>query len=243
MKELFKFTFLRTTPILFSYIFLGMAFGLLMLDAGYGIGWSALTSIIVYTGAFQLALVGLLKGMASYATIVITALAMGSRHIFYGFSFLEDFRKDKKKFPYLVFSLTDESYALHCSLDTPEGMNRQTIEFITSILLQSYWITGSILGGLIGSMLPFDYTGIDFCMTALFITIFIDQWIAFSKERKGIFLHIPAITGAVSSVFFLALLGPEDFLLPSMITTTAILIGLTGTKKYNLIKSEEKSNE
>lgn len=237
MKQLIKYSFIKTIPILFSYIFLGMAFGILMQDAGMHAGWSGLMGLIVYTGAFQLAFVGLIKGGASLATMFFTALVMGSRHIFYGFSFLEDFRKAGKKFPYLVISLTDETYALDCSLDAPSSMNRQSIEFLMHIFCQTYWITGGILGGLIGALLPFDYSGIDFCMTALFITIFIDQWIDFSKQKKGLFLHIPALTGLISSILFLIVLGSENFLLPSMITTCVILLGLTG------INSKEANNE
>lgn len=223
MKQ-FKYAFKRTLPILFSYIFLGIAFGIMMQNAGYNALWSALTSLIVYTGAFQLALVGLLKEGSSIATILFTALALGNRHIFYGFSFLEDFRKAGAKFPYLVFSLTDESYALDCSLKEPKDMNRQDIEFATGWLCHCYWITGSILGGLIGAFIPFDFEGIDFCMTALFTTIFVDQWIAAGKNNR---LRIPALVGLFSSVIFLIILGPVNFLLPSLITTTAILFAIS----------------
>lgn len=236
-KEQFIYAFKKTLPILFSYIFLGTAFGIMMNEAGFGLGYSALTSIVVYTGAFQLALVGLLKGGASVFSIVMTALAMGSRHIFYGFSFLEDFRKDKKRFPYLVFSLTDEVYALDCALEEPKNSNRQLIEFYMAIMCHLYWITGSIIGSLAGALIPFDFTGIDFCMTALFITIFIDQWNNFSKLNKGFYPHIPAVLGGVLSIVLLILVGPSNFILPSLVITTAILLIMS---KVELTKTEEE---
>lgn len=221
MKKYFKTAILNTSPIFFSYIFLGIAFGIMMIDAGLGPAWSGLMGVIVYTGAFQIAFTGLIKAGASMATICITAAVMGSRHIFYGFSFLEDFRKEKRLFPYLAFSLTDESYALDCSLKVPQGLNRQRLEFLIHILCQSYWVTGCILGGLIGRYIPFDFTGIDFCMTALFISIMVDQWRSVKSTVKD---HLPAITGVVSAVLYLWILGPSDFLFPAMLTTTVILL-------------------
>lgn len=235
-----KYAFYKTLPIMFSYVFLGIAFGIMMHDAGLGPGWSGLMGIMVYTGAFQIAFVGLLKGGATLAEMVITAFVLGSRHIFYGFSFLEDFRKGGRKFLYLVFSLTDESYALDCALKEPEGMNRQSIEFLMHIMCQAYWVMGGVLGGLIGKLIPFDFTGIDFCMTALFTTIMVDQWIEFGKQKDAKRKHIPAILGAASTIFFLIILGTRNFLFPAMLITTMVLFFMSVTEKEERSEAADK---
>lgn len=232
MKQYLKKAIVNTSPVFFSYVFLGIAFGIMMIDAGMGPFWSGLMGVIVYTGAFQIAFTGLVKAGASVAAICITAAVMGSRHIFYGFSFLEDFRKEKRLFPYLAFSLTDESYALDCALTVPEGLNRQRLEFLIHLLCQSYWVMGCILGGLIGKYIPFDFTGIDFCMTALFISIMVEQW---RGAKRAVRDRIPAVTGVLSAVFYLCILGPADFLFPSMLTTTIILLVVS----LNEIKEEK----
>lgn len=212
---------------MFSYIFLGMAFGILMNQAGFAFYWSGLISLIVYTGAFQFVMVPFLSAGTGLVTVALTALAMNSRHIFYGVSFVEDFRKMGKRFPYMVFSLTDETFALNSTTEFPVHMNKRNLMFYIAVLCQLYWVLGSVLGGIMGQVIPFDFEGVDFCMTALFVTIFIDQW------RKAE-THIPALAGLIFSIIFLLLLGADNFILPSLLLSTVVLIFYGQYKSTNI---------
>jgi len=213
----FKFALYNSLPVMFTYVFLGTAFGIMMNEAGYGFVWSGLSSILVYTGAFQMAMVGFLKAQAALSSILITAFALGSRHFFYGISFIEDFKKMGIRFPYMMFSLTDETYALYCGTETPDGIDRDRFRFITAILCQSYWVIGSILGGIIGTVIPFDFAGIDFTMTALFITVLVNQW----RDTKD---HKASIVGIAASIICLIVFGKSNFILPALIISTLILV-------------------
>ncbi len=223
------YAMVKTSPVLFSYLFLSIAFGILMQEAGASALWAVLASLLVYTGAFQFVLVSFISGGASLLTVALTALAINSRHIFYGVSFVETFREMKKRYPYMIFSLTDETYALSCSLETPEGMDRKNLLFLIAVSCHGYWVFGTFLGALIGQYIPFDFTGIDFCMTAMFVTIFLDQW----KQAKS---HIPAVAGLASSILFLVLLGKSRFILPALCLATAIMLAFR-------TKVEAKENE
>ena len=161
MKQTMKYVFYKTIPVLLGYLFLGFAFGLLLQEAGYSFWWAFLSSAIVYAGSIQFVLVDFLSGGTSLPVIAVMTLLINSRHAFYGLSFVEKFRK-MKTYPYMVFSLTDETYSLLCSLKTPEGMDEKKVMFLISLFDQLYWIAGSVLGAVLGQMLPFDMTGIDF---------------------------------------------------------------------------------
>lgn len=216
----FRLALVKTLPIMFSYVFLGTAFGIMMHEAGCGFGWSACASIFIYTGAFQMALAGFIKQQAAVSSILITAFALGSRHIFYGISFIEDFKRMGKRFFYMVFSLTDETYALYCT-EVPEenGVKLEDFRFSAAILCHLYWITGSVLGAVLGNVIPFDFAGIDFTMTALFITVLIDQW-------RGTKDHRAALIGIAASVICLAVFGKSNFILPALLISTVILTAI-----------------
>ncbi len=220
MKQTMKYVFYKTIPVLLGYLFLGFAFGLLLQEAGYSFWWAFLSSAIVYAGSIQFVLVDFLSGGTSLPVIAVMTLLINSRHAFYGLSFVEKFRK-MKTYPYMVFSLTDETYSLLCSLKTPEGMDEKKVMFLISLFDQLYWIAGSVLGAVLGQMLPFDMTGIDFAMTALFVTIFVDQW----REARS---HLPAVIGLCSSVVCLLIFGGSNFILPSLIITVGLLMALRG---------------
>ena len=220
MKQTMKYVFYKTIPVLLGYLFLGFAFGLLLQEAGYSFWWAFLSSAIVYAGYIQFVLVDFLSGGTSLPVIAVMTLLINSRHAFYGLSFVEKFRK-MKTYPYMVFSLTDETYSLLCSLKTPEGMDEKKVMFLISLFDQLYWIAGSVLGAVLGQMLPFDMTGIDFAMTALFVTIFVDQW----REARS---HLPAVIGLCSSVVCLLIFGGSNFILPSLIITVGLLMALRG---------------
>ncbi len=215
MKE-FQYAWKRALPIMLTYFFLAAGFGIMLQQAGLGAGWAVFASIIIYSGAFQYLVVSFLTAGTPLLTAALTALIMDSRQFFYGFSFLEDFRKGGWKYPYLVCSLTDETYALLTSLTVPDTLDRPTVEFWVQLLCHLIWIAGSAFGAVMGSVIPFDFEGIDFLMTALFVTIVIDQW----KRTRH---HFPAILGSVLAVLFLLLAGANNFMLPTLALTTVIL--------------------
>ena len=200
---------------MFGYLFLGFAFGVLMTQAGYSAVWCALSSVLIYAGSMQFILVELLASGAGPGLAAVMTLLINSRHLFYGLSFVGRFRGMGLSKLYAIFALTDETYSVLCAL--PEELSTPGRILRISLLDHLYWITGSVLGGLAGAALPFDTTGLDFCMTAFFAIIFIEQWLS-----AGV--HAPAATGLVSAAVFLALLGPDAFILPSLAATVIVLL-------------------
>lgn len=222
MREL-RYAFRQTVPVLCGYLFLGLAFGLLLQQAGYGWPWAVLTSVIVYAGSMQFVLVGLLGGgFASLLSVALTTLSVNSRHLFYGLSFLETFRKMGRAKPYMIFSLTDETYSLLCSLQPPKELDADRVRLYIALLDHAYWVAGSAAGAILGSVLPFDLTGIDFAMTALFVVIFVDQW-------RGAKSRLPAVAGLGFGLLWLVVLGPDRFLLPALVCTVLVLLLCRGT--------------
>lgn len=215
---LLRYALVQTVPVLCGYGFLGMAFGILLQQAGYGWPWALLISTVVYAGSMQFAMVGMFTGGVSLFTAAAMTFAINGRHIFYGFSFLQKFKEMGKARPYMIFSLTDETYSLLCSLKPPPGMDEKRLMLAISLLDQCYWVAGSLAGALVGQALPFDATGIDFAMTALFTVIFVEQWLG----AKG---HLPALVGLVCGGVCLAALGPNRFLLPALVSAVAVLLG------------------
>ena len=233
MRQTVRFAFYKTIPVLLGYLFLGLAFGLLLQEAGYSFWWALLSSGIVYAGSIQFVLVEFLNGGTGFLTVAVMTLLINSRHAFYGLSFVEKFRK-MKTYPYMIFSLTDETYSLLCSLKVPEGIDEKKAMFLIALFDQLYWVAGSVLGAALRQVLPFDMTGIDFAMTALFVTIFVDQW----REAKS---HLPAIVGLCSAAVCLLIFGGSNFILPSLIITVGILMALRGRLETNLSGKAEAS--
>ena len=211
-KGFVKTAFRDTVPVLTGYLVLGMGFGVIMNANGYGIILPAVMSVFIYAGSMQYAAVGLLTGGASLITVALTTLAVNARHLFYGVSMLEKYKNCGIKKPYLIFSLTDETYSLLCSSD--KGANYY---FAVSLFDHSYWIAGTILGAVLGSAVKFNAEGMDFALTALFITVFVDQWLK-AKE------HFSAITGVLATLVCLLIFGGESFLIPSMLLIAAVLL-------------------
>lgn len=179
MKRFFSTTlktaFVKSIPIFCSYVFVSMAYGMMMASAGFPWYDSLLVSLTVYTGAFQFVLITFLSSGASLITIALTALLMNSRQSFYSITFLKEFKQMGRRKLYMIHTMTDETYAVNCTLDLPKKEKEDTM-FLVALFSRCYWIVGSVLGGILGQIIPFDLTGLDFCMTALFFVIFIDQW-------------------------------------------------------------------
>jgi len=217
MKKILKTALIYTFPVLIGYMFLGIAFGLLLQKAGYNYIWAFFISLFVYAGSMQFVLVDFFGSNLGLAIMAAMTLIINSRHIFYGLSFIDKFKKMGKLYPYMIFSLTDETYSILCSIEPPDEIDSDKLYFAIALLNQIYWIIGSVIGALAGELITFNTTGIDFAMTALFVVIFVEQW----KEFKS---HVPALTGLSSAILCLILFGPNNFILPSLLITVAFLL-------------------
>ncbi|MBQ5910521.1 MAG: AzlC family ABC transporter permease [Clostridia bacterium] len=221
-KKFLKTVFIKTLPVMTGYIALGIGFGILFNSHGYGLLWSVLMAALVYAGSMQYVAINLISGGASLITIALTTLLVNARHLFYGISMIGKYKDAGKKKPYLIFALTDETYSLLCSDFYPENADKGKYQLAVSLANHLYWITGCALGSLIGSAIPFNTAGIDFCMTALFVTIFIEQWLSTKK-------HLPAVIGLASAVICLLIFGADAFLIPTM---TLISVSLILLKRF-----------
>lgn len=222
-KKGFRTVFLDTVPVMTGYICLGFGFGIVMQQNGLGLFWALALSLFVYAGSMQYVAVGLLTSGAGLLTAALTTLAVNARHLFYGLSMIDTYKDMGKKKPYLIFALTDETYSLVAGKQPPEGVDRGKYYLLVSALDQCYWVLGTLLGSAVGRLLPINYEGIDFALTALFVTIFVEQWLSVKN-------HIPALIGVGASVICLILFGSGSFLIPSM-GLIALLLLLTREKE------------
>ena len=209
--------FVDTIPVLTGYLALGFGFGIMLQAAGFPVWLAPVMSITMYAGAMQYVAVGLLSSGASLLTVGFTTVLVNARHLFYGISLLDKFKSTGKRTPYLIFALTDETYSLLCR-DNPEvpAEKKKTYYFFICFFDHCYWITGCTLGAVTGSLLTFDSQGIDFVLTALFITIFVEQWQSMKK-------HYPALMGAAVTAASLVLFGKEHFMIPAMLVILLLL--------------------
>lgn len=216
-KETVKKAFISTIPVMTGYVVLGFGFGIILKSSGYSTFLAFAMSLLIYAGAMQYVAIGLLTSGASLITAALTTIMVNARHAFYGISMLEKYKNTGKRKPYLIFALTDETYSLVCN-DIPgiDETERPNYYFFVSFFNQIYWIFGSVLGAVIGSLVNFNSEGIDFALTALFITVFLEQWLTTKK-------HTPAIIGVGASVACLVLFGSDNFLIPAMLIIAFLL--------------------
>jgi len=216
MKGTVRRALLATLPVLTGYLVLGTGFGVILRSRGYGIGWALAMSVCIYAGSMQYVAIDLLTGGASLITMALTTLAVNARHLFYGLSMIDKYKGMKKK-PFLIFTLTDETYSLVCNdAATKDIPDRNRYYFFVSLFDYAYWISGSLIGSALGSIIPFSTEGIDFALTALFLTVFVEQWLSTRN-------HIAAICGVVASVVCLLIFGSENFLIPAMLMIAFVL--------------------
>ena len=232
MAKAFRYALKHSLPILISYIPVALAYGVLMQNCGYNFVWTGACSIFVLAGSLQYLMVTFFAGGVSLLTVAIMSLLLNSRHIFYGLSFIEKFRSFGFWKYFLIYSLTDENYSLHCSHDFDGDIDEKWAYVLTALMSILYWIILSILGALIGTLIPFDTTGIDFALTALFIVILIEQ-------MSGADNRLPALLAFVSSIVCLILFGPSNFILPSLVITVALLTILRSRIEPQNTKKEE----
>lgn len=213
LKQEIKKAVRATFPVFSGYIVLGFGFGIVLHSKGFGILWALCMSLFIYAGSMQYVAIDLLSGGASVITMALTTVLVNARHLFYGISMIDKYKSAGKFKPYLIFALTDETYSLVC---TEEEKNSHRYHFLVSLFNHIYWVGGTVLGAAVGSAFDFAPKGIDFALTALFVTVFVEQWLS-SKD------HAAAIIGALSSVICLIIFGADSFLIPAMLTITLAL--------------------
>ena len=199
-----------------GYLVLGTGFGILMNNYNYSVLMTFLMSVCIFAGSMQYIGVGLLASGASIITTALTTIMVNARHLFYSISMIEKYKDTYPYKPYLIFGLTDETYSLLCDVKIPENIDKNLFLFLTTLFNQIYWVIGSVFGNVIGDVIPFSTAGIEFSMTALFVSSFTEQWITYKN-------HTPAIAGIISTTICLIIFGKEKFLIPSMVLITIIL--------------------
>lgn len=228
-KEL-KTVFLDTVPVLAGYLFLGAGFGILLAEkTGHGILWAVGMAVFMLAGSGQYLAVSMMADHASIISAAVATLLINARHLFYGISLIDTYKGSKWRKPYMIFSLTDETYSLVTQNEPPQGMSRHKYCFLVSLLDHIYWIIGCGLGSLLKTALPINFEGVEFVLTALFVTMFVDQW----RSHKN---HLPAIIGVGSTVLCLAIFGSDIFLIPSMVLIALLLTVMkkTGRRQQNV---------
>ena len=228
MKKAFDYAFPRTIPVFVGYLFLGMAYGILMEKNGFGFFWTLAASLFVYAGSLQYLGVTMLVSLVDPFTALFMSVMLNARHLFYGVSMLEKYRAVKRFKPYLIFGLTDETFSVVCHARIPESVDQSWAYLWLTALDHSYWVLGSVLGVLAGSILTFNTTGLDFALTALFTVIFVDQW----KQKEG---HPYALIGVAASILSIILCGAGNFIIYAMLLIILVLtlqykkVSYTGT--------------
>lgn len=215
-KKAFQKAFPYTIPVLTGYLFIGIAFGVMYAEKGYSFLWAILMSLLVYAGSGQYLAVNFFVPGFSFIQVIFLTFMVNVRHIFYGISLLEKFHKIGAKRWYMIFGLTDETYSLLCTTNVPEDVDEGKFLFAISIMDHSYWVLGSAIGAIAGTVLPINSEGIDFAMTALFVVIFIEQWM----DRKN---RIPEFIGVAVAIVALAIFGASGFVLPAMLAIVTLL--------------------
>ena len=207
-----------TVPVMTGYLCLGMAFGVLMKTSGYGVFWSVLMSLMCFAGSMQFVTITLLTTVFNPIQAFVLAIMVNARHIFYGLSVLDKYKGLGKVRAFLIFALTDETFSLVSTLEPPEGVERRDFYFWISLLDYGYWVTGSAIGGLLGGLITFNTTGLDFALTALFVVLFMEQW----KKKAN---RLAGLIGIACTVASLAVFGADNLVIPAMVLILAVLLG------------------
>lgn len=215
-KKAFRKAFPYTIPVLTGYLFIGIAFGVMYAEKGYSFLWAILMSVLVFAGSGQYLAVNFFVPGISFVQAIFLTFMVNVRHVFYGISLVERFNRFGKSRWYMIFGLTDETYSLLCTTNVPEDVDEEKFLFAITLLDHFYWILGSAIGAIAGTILPINSEGIDFAMTALFIVIFIEQWM----QKKN---RIPAVIGVVTAWVSLLIFGADGFVLPAMLLILLIL--------------------
>lgn len=211
----------RTLPVCISFFFLAMSYGVLMGTRGFSFLWPMCMSAFIFTGSMEFVTVELLVSAFNPLAALMLAIMLGTRHLFYGISMLGRFKNMGWKKPYLIFSLCDETFAIDNGTTIPDTVDRGWFYFFVGLLNQLSWVAGATLGGVLGGRITFGTAGLDFVMTAMFVVIFVDQWM--TTKRKS---HMAALTGIAVPAVCLGLFGSDDFMIPSLAAMLVLFLAL-----------------
>ena len=223
-KSLLRTAFLDTVPVMTGFVFLGFGFGILMHQSGFGTLWACAMSLLIYAGSMQYVAVSLLTSGAGLLVTAMTTFVVNARHLFYGISMVDAYKGTGKQKPYLIFGLTDETYSLVSQIRAPDGISKTGYCFWVTLFDHVYWVCGTLLGSLAGTILPVNFEGVEFALTALFVTIFVEQWLSTKN-------HGPAIVGVAVTALCLVVFGSNVFLIPSMVIIAGCLTMMRKTGK------------
>jgi 4-azaleucine resistance transporter AzlC len=201
--------FAASIPVLLGYVTIGIAFGLLLVRSGMPWWLAPVMSVVVYAGAAQFMAVGLFAAGTGILEIAALTLFLNARHAVYGLSLLDRFAPFRRHKPYLIYALTDETYGILTTVEPPEGSHKGAFYTAVSALDQSYWVIGSCIGAIVGGLIPFDTTGLDFALTALFIVLLVEQ-------TRSVRQSVPYLVAAFSTAVSLALIGPRNLLIAAI---------------------------
>lgn len=216
IKNSFKTAFPRTVPIFAGFWFLGLTYGIYMNVSGFSFWYPMLMSITIFAGSMEFVTVNLLMGAFDPLQAFVMTLMINARHLFYGISMLDKYKGTGWKKFYLIFGMCDESFSINYTADIPDNCDKGWFMLFVNLLNHFYWFLGSTFGGIFGSFIGFNTEGIEFVMTAMFVVIFMEQWM---KEKN----HTSSLLGLGLSVLCLAAFGADDFILPSMVAILAVL--------------------
>ena len=208
-KKALKAAFPYTIPILTGFLFLGISYGIYMRALGFSPLYPIFMSMLIFAGSMEFVTASMLLSGFNPLGAALLTLMVNARHIFYGITMVSKYKNVGRKKWYLIFGMCDESFSINCSVSVPEGIDKGWFYFWVTVLNQSYWVLGSTCGALLGTLIKVDSGGLEFVMTALFVVIFLDNWL---KEKK----HVSSVTGLLISLVCLLIFGPDKFLLPSM---------------------------
>lgn len=210
IKKAFCAAFPKTLPILAGFSFLGFSYGVYMNVSGFSFIYPMLMSLTIFGGSLEFVAVTMLLGSFAPLQTFLMTLMIQARHLFYGIAMLDKFRGTGFKKLYLIFGMCDESFSINCSAEIPPGIDRGWFMFFVTLFNQFYWVAGATLGGLAGQLITFNTEGLEFVMTALFVVIFIEQWL---KEKR----HYTALIGVLASAVCLVVFGVDSFMIPTMV--------------------------
>lgn len=226
MQKTIRTAFINSLTIFPGYMVLGIGFGILLNDIGYGPIACIMASGLIYAGSMQYVMISLISTGASIIQTALMTLMVNIRHLFYGISMLNKYKNTEPYKPYLIFGLTDETFSIVVRDDLDEDIDKNNFYLYITLFDQVWWILGSMIGNILGNIIPFNTTGIDFSMTALFVVIVVSQW----ESNKD---HVPAIVGLVETAVCLFVFGTQSFLIPSMIAISITLLA------YNRVKEDK----
>ena len=216
-----KAAFPHTIPIFAGFLFLGMTYGVYMRTSGFSFWYPMIMSVVIFGGSLEFVATSMLLAPFAPVQVFLTAVMIQARHLFYGISMLDKYKGTGWKKPYLIYAMCDETFSVNYTAEIPEGVDRGWFYFFVSLLDEFYWFLGATLGGILGGLLRFNTEGLDFVMTAMFVVIFLEQWL---KEGK----HYTALIGLAASILSLLFFGKDAFIIPAM---AGMLLVLTLLRK------------